>query len=758
MKKIGIWLFVVFILIGGLYAVVQGEIGRRWTRDLLTQALAKAGFTATIGQVEGALPHQIILKAVSVQGQGIALSIDELKLRPVLWRLLEREVAFNQVQARGIVLNGATPFDFNGNLRLKQEKSDLAGRIDEWDLTAQFEPKNKLLRFTARSPLLNAKGRALFGETYQLANASIQINTDHLPAPATGRVLAHLFIAPQEGGYAAKVTWQIPHLAVGSEEIGAVQGQGDATWVGRTLQGALRAEPSIKADFDLTFDPEWRLSGTTQIAIDSLQALHVPNVYGSLVGKGIWEIADQKQILHLDLTATDFYYGSLFAQQASLYSDLIDPFHQISGLLDLELQKAKWEGMELETVSVETVRGEENWPFKLLAEGKWKHPLTLQMEGNWSDAIAVQVDRLEGTFFDRPFGLRHPVHAEWKSDQFDLPEVEIAMAGGSVFASLNRKGDRADGHLRLVQIPLEVLAINPLAVPIEGFIDLEADIQERDHRLQGDLKASLSHLQPFDASGSLTGHFNRDLLTLKGQLGMRNEPLLLIDLSLPIHASLWPFKASLLTHKSAHGHLVLNGRVEEWLDFIDLGSHHLEGICQADIRFTNTLARPLVEGTIQFQDGFYQNYYTGTELHQIQADFLAEKNSLFLRSLTAHDAPGSGTLAAQGKIQLLEADLYPFRLDVGFSHLRFAEIDLVTATADGRVSIEGNRSAARAIGSVEITQADLTIPDHIPHPLPNLQVIYRNPIHPIALTEEHTFSPNPLHLELQVTAPHTVTV
>jgi translocation and assembly module TamB len=106
-------------------------------------------------------------------------------------------------------------------------------------------------------------------------------------------------------------------------------------------------------------------------------------------------------------------------------------------------------------------------------------------------------------------------------------------------------------------------------------------------------------------------------------------------------------------------------------------------------------------------------------------------------------------MTAQGNMRLLQSDLYPFTLDVAFTNLQFVEIDLVTALANGQVHIEGNQTSALAKGDVDILSSTLTIPDHIPRPLPNLQVVYVNATKPIPVATP-SYQPYPLYLDLNI--------
>jgi hypothetical protein len=761
MKKFGIGLFIVFIIAAGIYAVFQSNIGRNYVRNALTRALQESGYEVTIHRVDGTLPHQIELKGVSVHGKGLDIQVAEIKLRPVLWRLLKREAAFKDVSAKEISISNGVPFDFEGKFRLNGKKAYLKGAISNWKLMVQFDRETSSALFTTSNHLIHAKGRAAFTPNLQFLSSSIQIGSDqllsHLPFEAQGRFLANIHIHPEEGGYAGRASWQIPNLTIENTKIGSVKGKGEAFCKGRNLQGTLTAEPSAKGLFDLSFSPDWILTGTSEILIENLQSLHIPDSYGKLQVKATWTALDQTQGLHLDGAATDFYYGTLYAEKISAYSDLRNPFHNPSGLVDLQAEKLKWHHLELETASFETTSGGENWPYKLFAEGTLRHPFELHMEGAWKDRITVDVANLNGTFLGTPFSLQNPVRFVHTQNLFSLPEAQFTVGGATAYIHIDRKGNQTDARIQCDGIPLDFLSLNPLEVKVAGTLNLDAVIKERNNTLQGELKASVEQIEPFPATGSFEGTFNRDLLKLVGNMGVRGTPLLNLDLSIPIHFSVWPFEAEILFHKDSKGKIVFDGRIEEFLDFLDLGPHRLEGQCRCDLEFSNTLYRPLLEGKILFQNGSYENYYSGTLFTNIQADLLAEKNLIYLRSLTAQDPPGEGTLEASGQIQLLKSDLYPFRIDAQFKNLKFVEIDLVNATADGKVILEGNALSALAKGDVYIQKCALSIPDHIPRPLPHLDVTYRNPIHPVP-PPEVAYRPNPLHLDLHVLAPADVTI
>ncbi len=499
-----------------------------------------------------------------------------------------------------------------------------------------------------------------------------------------------------------------------------------------------------------------------------MQGLNIPqnNFYGDLLAKAEWKRAPAgEQFLHIDAAATDFYYGNFHAQKGSLYSDLTDPFHTLKGEIYLDFEKILWGSLELESASIETSNEGENWPYKLFAEGRWKHPLELKMSGFWryqSNEFFAEIQKWEGSFFNHPFILAEPFAIEWKPEEFHVSPMELSVANAKIIGTLERNAARSDAHFQLEQLPLDFLSLNPLDVSIKGKIDLDAILHEENNQLKGTLSASIDQMEIASrenerllASGAINGTINRDRLDLEAHLNVNNTPLLTLSAILPIHLSLFPFQAELHMNSAAKGDFAFDGHVEDILDFFDLGTHRLEGEMHGKLHLSNTLSSPQLEGKWELMNGLYQNYYTGAEIRNLQAAGIAEQQTFYLQSFTGED-PKGGTVSASGEIHL--ADPYPFRFDTVLNQLQFVDIDLVTSLGLGKVQIKGTRESATATGTIELTQSTITVPDHIPKPLPNLQVVYKNALKPTPAPELETFHPYPLYLDVHVHAPKNISI
>lgn len=709
MKKIGIVIVVLFALFAILFTLTQTDAARNFVARRVVQELKDIGIEATVGSVEG-----LTLKNVVIQRE---MTIDSVQVHLKIWRLLKREIGLT-FEAKGVAFRDIQG-DAEGELHISKKKGYIHATLHEaghdWMISANFTHSPTaitLAPFSITGEPFTIKGTAHLDGSFQVENAHVQIHTKY----GFGSVdLAH--------GNEIEFTGEILNVPLhGKMEVVFENG---AVFFNDWKLGSQYAT----ANGNLEIRPDLTFIGNVEWTIDNLQSLRIPNVYGSSKGKAVLSLVGGKQAVRLDASASDFYYGQLFATKATLYSDLIFPDQ---GTIDIELEKARYHDLHLDTASLETSI---NGPWRIFAEGRWKHPLELHMSGSaWN-----QIDDIHGAVFNYAIALTKPVTITWSHDTFQVPELELAIAKATATLHIDHKGARTEASLKLQDVPIELLALNELDLSIPGTVTMDASIVEENEDLKGQFSATV-------ANKKFGGEIYKDRLEIKGQ-GTNLD----LNLSIPIHLSLFPFKAELHLHKSAKGRIAYKGRIEDLIDVFDLGDHRLEGDFDCDLTLGNDLYSPRLKGTCHLQNGWYQNYYTGTELDGISASIDAKSDVVHL---TNFEAPG---LSATGELRLSAGDLFPFALDVHLNDFKFVDIDLVNAWAKGDVHISGNTSSALAKGDIQVIRSDIALPDHIPRSLPELQVTYINATQPVPASETH-FKPYPFFLALHVVAPEGIII
>lgn len=662
--------------------------------------LLLAGFYSVVQSAVGRdfVRNRII---ASLQDAGLEVQIDRIEgtlphqvnLKGITIHSPDFDATIKELQARPVLWRL-----FKNELAVKDvhAKSIAISNQTPFDFDGKFRINRTRAILSGRS----------FGWDFQaqLNRRTFEIKTFVRKAFAFGTVEANGLIHPVQEGYQANFKWQVP---------GKAEGSGTATLVNRIIKGDFSIEPHSKGTFEIVGSV-----GKADIQVENLQALHIPDLYGKLNAKIDWS----PEGTLIDATASQLYYGPFFAQTAHLKTNL--------QTADLQVENGKWKEVEVKNLNLHL--DEEN-SFDLVATGKWKEPFSIQADGN-----KEQIEHLTGTVFNHPVTLLKPIPLSLRETH-----LELAVSDGRISAQLKEN----QGSIKLEKVPLDFLEVNPLEVPMTGTINLEGSFEGK----KGKFEATVEHMQPFDSFGTFSGTLANDELHIKGNLKVKNEPILVLDLKLPIQ------EMKLDLHKPISGSATINTRMEHFLDFFDLGSHRFEGRLEGNLSLTQTLYNPKASGTLTLTNGMYENYYTGTRFENIQAEVTAENNRLILRSFTGQDTRGRGNISATGNLKLLPGQLYPFTVDATINDLQFTEIDLVTAAASGKIHMEGNTNSTVVKGDLQIVESELTIPDHIPSPPPDLQVTYRNAIHPIAPSEPTT-PPYPLFLDLNVTTPEPILI
>jgi hypothetical protein len=456
-----------------------------------------------------------------------------------------------------------------------------------------------------------------------------------------------------------------------------------------------------------------------------------------------------EQQIQTNISASHLAYGPVSASSALLKTD--------GDVRSVELEHVKWKKIILDTAFVES----SGTQFSVDGEGTL---LRLNAEGQWN-LKQITIERAEGRFLQHGFRLLAPTELAWGPNRFSWDRLYAAYGSGLIDGSYTQEKTTVDSQALLQKIPLNILSLNPMESRVEGTFDAKASLHKKEdvteaewtwNLAKGILENQVETIyfeetppEPLTVAAFMEGKLHGDKLQLVTNVQVRDVPFLNLDLKTPLHVdSGWE-----LSIPPGHpaGSLKAQGKLEDFVDFLDLGMHRVAGFVNCDL----ILSRGAVQGRCTIQDGYYQNYVTGTELSHIVAGLEGSGDSLVLKSLTAKDLQNNEVLSAKGLIHLSLKDLFPFHFDAKFDHLNVVQIDLVTATAEGTIAVDGNLQSALTTGSAQITRSDIAIPTHIPRTYPDLKVIYKHrPITPIVASTPKP--PFPLHLDLKVEAPKSV--
>lgn len=527
--------------------------------------------------------------------------------------------------------------------------------------------------------------------------------------------------------------------------------------------------PLTHLDGSLTLSPQNLAQGEFHGTFDQLHHFEVP-FYGHANCTVRLKIDSStplpKQRVEIDTSFDDLFYGDAHIEKALLYANLSGPIRHLAGSAYLEMQHAHWNTLTIEKETIETSGQDQNWPFVLRSEGTWKNPFQAVLNGSWSyeaDQLLVHCQNLSGSLFDRPLSIESPMDLSLSREEQNIPDFTVLIGEARIKAGLTRTPQEMNAVLSFHQMPLDFLSINPLNLSVRGQIDLDAKLNESKNKTSGSLNAKIENLEILNFSNEPTLRAESSIaLQLKNDrlnwdVSLHKNPDLVFQCigEIPVHCKTQPFTCEFLKDPSSQITLAYQGKIEEFLDFFDLGAHRLEGTCHCKLNLTHNLQHPTIQGFCHLENGRYENYMSGFTLQNLSIQLAGNDRDLVLRSFHATDGQNKGKLSILGKLDASWNDHFPFEFTGEFSRLNIAEIEWLRAEAGGSFKITGNLHSSHITAQTVILESDLSIPERIPYQKPNLQVKYINAPKPLA-AQEPIPSRYPVFLDLHIYAPNGI--
>ena len=470
------------------------------------------------------------------------------------------------------------------------------------------------------------------------------------------------------------------------------------------------------ASGDLLIDLDQKqVEGTVHLESEDLHAYAFCDPSWSLHGSAQANLT-LKQETDLEITCSKLYYPSLQIEEGFL------SLHD--GLFYAEARSGRWNQFFWQTATLQ----KENDEWHLFVQGDWNGPFEFRSQGSTQfekNQISVAVHEGWGNLLDHPIQLSSPTQFTLTPSSVEIAKTELGIAAGTLAFSFVQQPDLMRASLFCEHIPLDLFSANPLEVEIAGDIYLKGEYLEQGGEAQGSLNTELRRVliatdeqNPLTATARLSADLAKEHLTLHTDVHIRSQQLLQAEADLQVRGR------KLLFSAPASGSLTFSGQVEELLDFFDLGPNRLEGECKADFKFRGSLNNPELTGSLIFENGRYENYFTGTELTRLRAHWIAKHHELLLTSLSAQDGQNKGLVHAVGGITLLYQERFPFHFNGQFSRITALNTQWVQAELEGIFKITGDLDMAHIGGKAELVESDLAIPDHIPVSKPELVVKY----------------------------------
>ncbi|OGN65856.1 MAG: hypothetical protein A2888_03380 [Chlamydiae bacterium RIFCSPLOWO2_01_FULL_28_7] len=480
-------------------------------------------------------------------------------------------------------------------------------------------------------------------------------------------------------------------------------------------------------------------------------------------------INDKKtQYIKCSFSASDFHINNFFGKNLTCNLEVFDLFNNRDIKLNVISSNVKFHDLFLDNFDF-NINGENNfYPFHLSAKASSKKPFEININGNFSikDKLnQINITAITGEAFLKKYSTEKSIFISFNKENLNIENFLIKMNESSLDANIKINKDHSKIIVKADHFPLDFLSLNPFDLSVEGKTTFEFDFEKNgviksllNLNIEDVIVKSFADSHPVNASGTIKGTVEGNYLQLTSDIKLLEDQKFKCNVKIPFEVTFLPFKFTFNREKDISGDIDYNGRIEDILDFINIGPQRMEGDIKMSMHLKRTLTDPDLKGFCDITNAIYENFYLGTYLKDISAIINLEDDEIILQTLSGYDKNKSN-FSANGKISLSENKNYPYLFNTKFTNLLCINTQNINAKATCDIQIVGNKNKARASGNVKVDELLLSIPEKLPANIPNLNpqfvtITNQNLIKPVKLKP----SIYPLELDLNVDATNPISI
>ena len=386
--------------------------------------------------------------------------------------------------------------------------------------------------------------------------------------------------------------------------------------------------------------------------------------------------------------------------------------------------------------SVKNVTPALPWEFSLFTKGVWKEPFSATSEGSYNycnGKSTFSLKMLRSEFLDHPIILAAPTVIAISKDSFSIDHISLAVEEGNLLANCKLESGLWHASLQGNSLPLHLLAPFTPYLRLEGKADIVIALRGSTESIQGSGQIGLTEIAPLLSNeqvhshlgGNLIAHFEGKTMQLHSYLKASGGQIILLDASFPLSLNSFPcFPATLNKNAPFYSSLLIEGRVEEFEEFLHMGWQKCRGWVEGKLLFGNTLLDPKIHGYLSFHEGLYENDLLGLGLKNIEGTLEAKGGEITLSSLHATSLSGKGSLEGQGS--LIFGEELPYHFSGALHELKVVNLDTMEGNVSGPIEIEGTREKMKVKGAFKVDAASFSLPRTLPKDIPDIEVTFVN--------------------------------
>jgi translocation and assembly module TamB len=670
-----------------------------------------ARIKGTYGIPEGMEPS---LKTLLEKGVDYAGSIEVSGTKGL--RLSEMELATAAGSLRGDAFLDLENKDLEGSWRMELPRLDAFSPFLKQDVKGSLEGQGRVEGpLDMMSLAAEVRGRDLAVQGIPLEGLMVNLEARGLMPRSEGRLLVE--IAPAGDRVKARTDFILEGDRLSLSPL-SLKGPGSE------IKGNL--------DMDLrAFLVEGELKGETK-DLSAFSALLGEEIGGSIQVETRLKIDEGRQ--RAIFTAEARHLKGPFGQagKAGVRGEIGDLFRAPRGTATLDVTDVRRDDLVLDTLVLSAEGGRDRIGFSGSAKGRYREGFEMNISGLLTmspGAGALQLEGFEARYGDLPLTLARPNAIRGSAEGLRFEGLAFNLGPGTLEGSGTVGGSGFDLDLKLGAIPLGIARLAG-APDLAGRLTGEVHLAGSPARPEGRVRIHIEGLK-------LRDPLFQDIppLTVEGRAGLgrgrlQSEFVLKgltagpfeAKMDVPLSVSFSPPAWSLEPRGEMKGSLKGDMDLKRMASIAGLDDQTLEGKMEVDLALEGTVEVPVIRGGARVIKGAYENNRSGTVLKDIEWEIAAGTPRLQIVHAGASDG-GPGRISAQGWLDVLPSQGFPFRVDLFLDQATLLRNDDATATLGGQLLVSGSIEKALLGGRINLETAEIRIPERLPPEIVDLDVI-----------------------------------
>jgi translocation and assembly module TamB len=337
------------------------------------------------------------------------------------------------------------------------------------------------------------------------------------------------------------------------------------------------------------------------------------------------------------------------------------------------------------------------------------------------DSMKLALKVLSGSMGDIPFNMTEPALLTLSGSDVELDKIILKIHDGLVSSKFKKDSTGIFADLSVDHFSLDLVNQIQPGLGVDGILKGKASLSGKMDDPKANLDFTVSDLTFAEvskkglspANANLKGKWEDDLASVNFVLMQPSVGDFKVDGEVPLVMAQDPqgieVPAGAPLKATAKGKVVL----DILNNMLMASGNQVKGKMDLLVKVGGVLEKPQVAGSLNLQEGNFENLTLGTTLNDIALKSTFDNNHLKLEQLIAK-TPDGGSLSGNGTIKKSNEDQFVADLNFSTDSAKLVAIDTVTAEITSDLHLVGPLNTALLKGEISIDHADIYVPNSLP--------------------------------------------